>query len=378
MLFGLNPEPYYWAGIALHGIVSILVYFLVFQLTKSSTAAWAAGIFFAAYERHHEAIMWISAANETILTLNCIVFLLLWKRAADSNSRVCLVSAHLMFAAALFSKEAAVVLVPIAALQLLLAGYSFRAVLLKSIPLLLLLGTFTFVWLAAAQRNFFLTDGHYALGWHFVPVYARSLARLVTQMLPLIAAWIVTRRHAASADQLSMKPSAVFFAALLAVSIAPYAFLTYLDHIPSRNTYLPSVGLAGLMGILFASLYGRWRIGFRRVCVLFLGAIVSANIAYIWLKKEPQFRERAAPTRELIQVLNGQDIRDNGRFPVRVCRFPLDAWTFTEAVTRFTPYKADEIVLTDNCDVDGIAILEWDQSTGRYITNVTEDEAAVR
>jgi hypothetical protein len=201
----------------------------------------------------------------------------------------------------------------------------------------------------------------------------------VTQILPLMAAWIVTRKQASSADLLPQKSSAVFFAALLSLSIAPYAFLTYLDHIPSRNTYLPSVGLAGLMGILFASLYGRSRIvSTRRVCVLFLGAIVSANIAYIWLKKEPQYRERAAPTRELIEVLNGPDIRDRARFPVRVCRFPLDAWTFTEAVTRFTPFKSDEIVLTDNCDVDGIAVMEWDQSTGRYTTNFTGDEAAVR
>ena len=42
-LFGLSPQPYYWAGIALHAIVSIMVFFLVRELTGSSRGAWAAG-----------------------------------------------------------------------------------------------------------------------------------------------------------------------------------------------------------------------------------------------------------------------------------------------------------------------------------------------
>jgi len=96
-LFGLNPEPYYWAGIGLHAIAAVLVYFLVLQVSRSSMAAWAAALFFAAYERHQEAVMWISAANETVLALNCLVFLLLWQRAADSGSRVVLILAHAVF-----------------------------------------------------------------------------------------------------------------------------------------------------------------------------------------------------------------------------------------------------------------------------------------
>ena|SRR3989442_1442200 len=111
-LFGLSPEPYYWSGIALHALVSMLVYFLVLKITRRSLAAWAAAIFFAAYERHQEAVMWISAINETILTLNCVIFVLLWRRAVERNSSTDLVLAHVIFGIALFSKEAAVVLVP--------------------------------------------------------------------------------------------------------------------------------------------------------------------------------------------------------------------------------------------------------------------------
>jgi len=372
ILFGMTPEPYYWAGIGLHALVSILVYVLVFQLTRSSLAAWAAGIFFAAYERHQEAVMWISAANETILTLNCLLFFLLWMKATQTQSRAWLVLAHVMLAAALLSKEAAVVLVPMAGLQLVLAGHSYRDALRKSSGLLLILAGFAALWLTVSHRNFFITDGHYAVGWHFAPVYARSLTRLLTQMTPLFVVWIVMRarqpraRVRVSGAGTDSAP-VIFLGSLLVLAVLPYCFLTYLDHIPSRNAYLPSVGLAGIIGLLFAAVYRDMKtVGTRRLALSLLCLIVGANSAYIWLKKEPQYRERAAPTLELIKVLNGPAIREGLQLPIQVCRFPLDPWTFTEAVTRFTPFKSGEIVLADNCNADGKTVLEWDQNATKY------------
>jgi hypothetical protein len=376
-LFGLNSEPFYWAGIALHGVVSVLVYFLVWQWTRSSPSAWAAGVFFAAYERHQEAIMWISAANETILALNCVVFLLLWRRATDSKSAPYFISAHVVFAAALFSKEAAVVLVPLAVLQLLLAGYSIRDVLRKSMILILMLGLFGALWLVVAQRNFFVTEGHYVLGWQFISVYMRSLLRLLVQAMPLMAAWMIIRfyqarrgfspEHVGTASSIvSWRSAAICFAALLVLAILPYSFLTYLNHIPSRNTYLPSIGLAGLIGVVFASLYGRLRTDRTRLlCIASLFAVVTANVTYIWLKKEPQYRERAAPTRELIETLNSHEFR----VPIHVCQFPLDPWTFSEAVTRFTPFHAGEVILAATCQGEGASVLRWEQRTAKYVAD---------
>ena len=366
-LFGLNPEPYYWAGIGLHAIAAVLVYFLVLQVSRSSMAAWAAALFFAAYERHQEAVMWISAANETVLALNCLVFLLLWKRAADSGSRVVLILAHAVFALALFSKEAAVVLAPLAMLQLFLSGHSLRAVVRKSAGLMLMAGAFGALWLAVVYRNFFITDGHYALSFGFVGVYLRSLLRLAVQVLPLAAAWFFIRYRRGESAGPAWKSSGVFFAAILLLSIAPYTFLTYLDHLPSRNTYFPSIGLAGLVGILFASLYSRIGSQGRRTLALSaFSLLVAANMAYVWMKKEPQYRERAAPTRELIETLNAQDIQ---KLPIHVCNFPLDSWTFTEAVTRFTRYKTGEVILDPSCDATAAVVMHWDQETAKYIAD---------
>jgi hypothetical protein len=55
--FGPTPEFFYWTGIALHALVSLLVGRLVFVLARNTGAAWAAALFFAAYERHQEAVM---------------------------------------------------------------------------------------------------------------------------------------------------------------------------------------------------------------------------------------------------------------------------------------------------------------------------------
>jgi len=384
--FVLNPAPYYWASIALHALISFLVYLLVWTVTGHSVAAWSAAVFFAAYERHQEAVMWISAANEIILTLNCLLFLLLWERtqSGTGSKRVNVAIALLVFVMALFSKEAAVALVPLVIVGLVLRGYSRRDVLRKSLPLWVILSAYIWLWLSYADRNFFITDGHYALGMHFFPVYARSLVRLLSPALPFLVMLLIIRYRARSsrtipavnlksATELPGSRSYLFFAALLVLSIVPYSFLTYLNHIPSRNTYLPSVGLAGLIGILFAMLYSEMvSVWAKRVCIFFLLAIAIGNSAYIWLKKEPQFRERAAPTRELIDVLNGPAVRSVDREPIYVCGFPLHPWIGSEAVAGFTPFRSTHVVFTKACnELPAISVLlHWDASSGRYKVNL--------
>lgn len=384
MFFGLSPEPYYWAGIALHAIVSLLVYSLVLTITGRSLAAWAGAAFFAAYERHQEAVMWISAANELILALNCLLFLLIWERTSSTGmTRTKLLAALVVFLLALFSKEAAVVLAPMVIVSLVLRGYSPRGALLKSLPIWVVLAVFVTFWLLHAHQNFFVTEGYYAFTLNFIPVYTRSLVRLLSQAIPFAIAMFVIRHrhaqtvktnetaHATSVSHLPWNSSVVFFVALLVLAIAPYSFLTYLDHIPSRHSYLPSVGLAGLVGILFAALYDRMAsVRSKCICILSLSLIVTANVAYIWLKKEPQYRERAAPTRELIAILNGQEIRDTSRFPIYVSGFPLHPSVFSETVARFTPFNTNDVVFLDNWNNPAdAAILRWDPASGRYIAN---------
>ena len=346
-LFGLNSAGYYWVGIGLHALASLLVFVLVLKITLEPLAGWTGGLFFAAYERHQEAVMWISAANDLLLTIFCIVFILLWSR----NTRFSNASALVVFVVALFSKEPAVALLPLAVMLRRLRGFSWRDALIQSTPLALITAGYVCLWLSRASNNFFVTDHHYALGFHAFPVYVQTLARMVLPtavfMLPMFAlgkkTWI---------QRFARDKTLVFFAAVLCVAVIPYSFLTYLPSIPSRNTYLPSVGLAAIIGVAFATLFpGLRSLRARGFAVAFFLVMINQNIAYIWIKKEPQYIERAEPTRKLIEVLNGMDEGIASNASICVIQFPLHPWIGTESVKWFTRFDKSHLTFaTDVCE----------------------------
>lgn len=372
-LFGLNAELFYWASIALHAIVSLLVYFWVVRVTRNRLAAWASALFFSAYAIHQEAVMWISAANELILALSCLVFLLLWEHylAATSHKGIRYALVLAAFAIALLSKEAAAALVPFAILRLAGHGYSVAESFKKSVPLLVMLAGYVALWLSQAQRNFFITDHHYEFGTHFFTVYTRSLARLAAALIPFVAAFVFTRRWPLSSDWDWKRPM-WFFSVFVPLSVLPFSFLTYSNYIPSRNMYLPSIGVSALIGILFAILYGRaGSAAARCASVLLLLGCVGLNISNIWLKDSPQYAKRAAPTTELIKALRELEAEAQVRkLPVfYVCEFPLHSLIGTQAVAVFTNLTPADVVFSSNCDVTEGVVLKWDRDSERYTTD---------
>jgi len=379
-LFGLTPELFYWTGIALHTLVSLLVGRLVFVLTRNTGAAWAGALFFAAYERHQEAVMWISAVNDTLLTLFFLTFLLLWEHSLSNSKRQwAYVLALATLPIALFSKEPSVVLIPLAVLLMMLKERTWREIVARTAPLLVMLAGYGALWLWAADRNFFVRDGYYALSWHFFPVYVRALWRIISPALlflvPLL--WLAYRRSRLDeASKVLRSGSVCFFLATIALTIVPYSFLTYLDHIPSRSTYLPSVGLAALAGLVFADLYNRSLTPHgRALCIVYLVAVLTANVTYIWLKKEPQFRARSAPTRELIANLNNPEFQAIGDEPIHVCGFPLHVSIGQSAVAEFTRFGSGRIAFLDHCEERLTAnALVW-RSDGTYAKRIVSVEA---
>jgi hypothetical protein len=381
-VFGPTPEHFYWTGIALHILVSLLVGRLVFVLTHNTKAAWAAALFFAAYERHQEAVMWISAVNDTLVTLFCIVFLLLWERAiSDPEKRWVYRISLAALLVALGSKEASVSMVPLAALLMVFRDRPWREIAHRSLPLLLMLAGYVSLWLFEADRNFFLTDGHYALGPHFIPIFTRSVLRILSPaLLFLIPLALISYRRSnfSRVSGLLRDRPAMFFIALLALTIVPYSFLTYLDHIPSRNSYLPSVGLAALARLLFAALYeGSITRRSRTSCVALLVAVVCGNVGYIWLKKDPQFKARAAPTRELISSLNGPEFRAIAAGPIHVCGFPLHVSIGRAAVEGFTPFGSGRIAFLETCRESLVVnALDWNSNGESYAKRVSSAQAS--
>jgi hypothetical protein len=266
---------------------------------------------------------------------------------------------------AMFSKEGWVAMVPLGILLAAFRGWSWRKVARRSIPLLVLLGLYAVLWLSNAHRNFFVTDGHYALSWQALPVYFKSFQRVISQAALMLIPFLVWGSRE-DLSRLFRNRMVQFFLIMCAVSIIPYSFLTYLDHIPSRNTYLPSVGVAGLVGIFFALFTETARRARKSAVMAMFAAILVANGVYIWVKKEPQFRERAAPTRELLAALKESPPSDASEM-IYVCGFPLHEWIGQTAVEGFTQWKASQVVFQQECK-DSVAgqLLQWDAAEENY------------
>ena len=329
--------------------------------------------------------MWISAANDTILGLNFLAALLLWRHFLAQTVRRWKWALSLgvvlpMSALTLFSKEGAVALAPLAVLGLMLDGSNWRVAIRRCLPLLAMTVAWGFFWLSQSYNNFFVTKGLYSFGPQFFPVYARSLMRLVVPMLVFFVplAVLVYRRGTQEnfdgirrwSSELVRNKALLFFVALLMLSLIPFSFLTYQNHIPSRNTYLPSVGLAGAVGVLFATLREKTASAWgRRAGIALLLAVVSLNVAYIWAKKEPQFRARSAPTLELIRSLNDTESEIVRGSPVTICGFPLDPWIGREAVNGFTHLKESDVTFRDDCEESVTNALRWDELHGNYSEN---------
>jgi hypothetical protein len=262
----------------------------------------------------------------------------------------------------LFSKEASIALLPMAVLSLKLRGHSWSSALKRSSPLFAIAGCYIVVWLALANQNFFVTDGHYAFGLHAVPVYFRTLVRLVSPILMFLIPIVFVAKREPEDD-----PSLLYFGTLLVISVIPYSFLTYSEQIPSRNSYFPSVGLSGIVGLLFAMM---WKYSLpsrrlRKASAAFLLGVLFLNIGYIWTRKEPQYVERSAPTLQLLNVLNS----DAGAAVGGICvsQFPLHPWIGEETVANFTALES-KVTFSNTCSRSGTqTVLEWQPDTSRYV-----------
>ncbi len=178
-LFGLRPEPFYLLAIVLHGAIAYLVFRVTLSLTADRATAALAAIFFAVYERHNEAVMWINSAHELLQAAAVLLCLLAWGRyQSRGRRRKDYLATLVWFVAALLSKESAVVLLPL----MLLLEWGREGRIASWRPYL---GFATLT--AAYGAAFYLLRGehplvrygYYGVSGHFITVYAKSLNRLL-------------------------------------------------------------------------------------------------------------------------------------------------------------------------------------------------------
>ncbi len=257
--------------------------------------------------------MWISASMELLAFIFGVAALLLWTRWLTARAWWQYGLALVLFAAALLSKESAVIFVALFVLPVIFEGRSmmWRGIL-GLIPFALLAGAVIAVSLLPSQNNARLDDGSFSLHAPFLLVLANSYWRLLFPIGFVSLAVLLWRRAA------EYRTLAAFCLAWMAIALLPYCFLTYMLRVPSRQTYLASLGLAWLAAAGYDVLR---RTTPRAIVVCCVIAVFALNLGTLWIKKRRQFQERAAPTDQLIEAAR----QTSG--PIRVLCFPYARWT---------------------------------------------------
>ena len=288
--FGTAPLPFYATSVLLHVLNTCLFFLVARRLGWTALRSWLAAAFFAASQVHQEAVMWYAALPELLLFAFCACFLLSWNSFVRYGSAVQYALAAGWFILALLSKEAAVILVPIAAAL----AWRHKRILLTVAPFATLAVIYALAIFAAKDEHLHLNDGTFSFQAPVLTVWIKSLGRMLwfSGFLAIAAIFFWNPRA-----WRKVIPAAIW----AGLAILPFCFLLYMTVVPSRHTYLPSAGVALLIatGMLVTAARFRTR---RWVLAATAAGLLAYNIAYIVVKKRGQFLERAAATEELLRV----------------------------------------------------------------------------
>ncbi len=320
-LFGYRPPFFYAFAIALP-LLNVVLFGRVLLLRNTSPAAAAFGsLFFAVYQNPQEAVMWLVAINEALLAACVLAALLAWLKGH------CLLASSFCVAA-LLSKESAVVIL----LALPLAEYlcSMRPALrLKYLYILVPVLVCAGLYLYTADANPYMTLGFYAFSWRALRVGVNTLHRMIFPWLYVVLILLIAARRLTG-----VKPVFQPFAWMV-LALTPYVFLTYQNHVPSRGQYVASMGFAWLLALLTEKLVR------PRLQYAFAAVFLAGNIGYLWIAKEAQYLQRAAPTTQLVLQLR---MRPPDR--ILVLNFPANPW-IAKCVSRSVPGWRPDLILAN-------------------------------
>jgi hypothetical protein len=298
-LFGASEVAFSASSLALHILNALLVLALGMWRPLGWRTAAVAACVFAVAQRHHEAVIWYAALPELLVFFFAVLAFLCWVAWLQGARRGPLwyAGACLCYLLALLSKESAVAVVGLMGVAAALEPQRrLRSVLALAPFALGAAAYFGLAYMARGSHQHF-NDGTFSLHAPFLTVMAHSAARLLGVWgwlaLAALAFWRVKGR-------VLLLTAA---AAWMAISLAPYSFLTYMPRVPSRHTYLASVAMAMVVAAGFLELNSRLRTA-RRPAILgaIVGVFVLHQSLYLWLAKQPQFEQRAYPTEEVVRL----------------------------------------------------------------------------
>jgi hypothetical protein len=302
---------------------------LVYALGTWRIVGWrvaaVAAAFFAVQEGHQEAVMWYSATPQTFQFLFGVAALVCWVRFIENKGGRLLYTAALgAFLLTFVSMETAPIFAVLLLLPLWFLDSKRRAALVWLwLPFAALAAVDA--WLIMVSSSSRGPDDRFSfLGpvWIALPFsYARLL--WIWGLLSLILIGLLRAKQ--SRD--------LILAAVVWIPLAflPYSFLTYMHFVPSRHTYLASLGLSWIVGAAFWALYARLNRYRRPIAATVLAGVLAVNIGTLWTRKRRQFLERAAPTEALVELVR----RTPGPIYMRCNGTPVERIIFEAAAAEF-------------------------------------------
>jgi tetratricopeptide (TPR) repeat protein len=108
-LFGLRPACWHLATLALHVLITYLVFVVTYELVSDRSTAFIAALLFGVHPAHVENVAWVSAANDLLMSALLLASFLAFLRYRKGEGNGGLGLSLALFAAALLTKETAVV-----------------------------------------------------------------------------------------------------------------------------------------------------------------------------------------------------------------------------------------------------------------------------
>lgn len=272
-LFGTNPVGYHLMSLVLHAACTWCVLQLGTLLSGKLRVGLVAGLLFAVYPRHHQAVLWLAANQFVIVTLFGLGALICFSKYLERGGRRYYLTTWVCSLLALATNEAGIVflfLLPF--LEWVLEWPTFRQTSValrdwrtyrKYWPLLMLMTAFLLLAFSGERSNTLIGNQTYHFtGWGSEQVrsWASYLVYLTFPQIPLrsldvtpltiaLAALVALGLGAALAKGIAVVRFLVIW---IGTALAPYVFFVPFGN-ADRYFYIPAVGLS-----IFASVLGYW------------------------------------------------------------------------------------------------------------------------
>jgi len=337
-VFGYNPVVWYAVNTTFHFIACVLLWRLLLRFENEFVAGLAT-LLFAVFQQPQEAVMWLAAMNETLAAIFILAALILWTGNKHGWALLC-------YALALISKESApilLLLIPLVQWRQQKPVFT-RAYLLYLIPTAIFAAVFLETWSANSMIRYHV----YAVSPNALLVLLISLHRLLWPWMYLFAALAMIWG--------GMRPSlrgVSMAVGLIVVPMLPYLFKTYGRYLPSRQLYLACM----VFMLIVARLIQMVKIAEVRAAAVVLFCVW--NVYFMWTVKNRQFLERAAPTTELLRVLQARRPTH-----IRIEGFPYPEPDIAKDVSFLVPGWTREMIDTGG-ECGECASVRWDGKTYR-------------